>query len=131
MSSLRAQKNHKNIPAKPLIIGIFCGATSGTALLFLIAFLITKSGIIPHNFTQTLMIVLAGIAAFVGGYVSGKVSREKGMFYGMICGFVMFMLFFLGGFIVARNSVTMMTVIRFLTMVLSGSIGGIIGVNKI
>ncbi len=130
MSNLHSQKNHRNIPAKPLIIGMFCGAISCVTLLFLATFLITKSGNMPSDFTGSLMIILTGIGAFIGGYVSGKTSREKGLVYGIACGFLMFILFFLGGFIVARNSVTMLTVIRLFTMLLCGAVGGITGVNK-
>lgn len=131
MSRSHAQKNYKNIPAKPLIIGTISGGLSCAGLLLLSAFLITKSGSMPDNLTTVLMIILTGIGTFIGGYISGKISHEKGMLYGITCGFVMFVLFFLGGFMTAQNSVSMLTVIRLFTMLLTGAIGGIMGVNKI
>jgi putative membrane protein (TIGR04086 family) len=131
MSNSHAKKNYSNIPAKPLIIGTFCGVLSCAVLIFLTTFIITKSGNMPDAITAPLMIVLTGIGTFIGGYASGKTSREKGMVYGMVCGFIMFVLFFLGGFATTRNSVTLLTVIRLFTMLLAGAVGGITGVNKV
>ena len=130
MSYSRAHKNHKSIPAKPLIFGVFFGSLSCAVLLCLAAFLFAKSGNFPQNFIKPITIILAAVGAYIGGYISGKISHEKGMFYGIACGFFMFILFFIGGFIVARDGVTMVTAIRFFAMLLSGAVGGIMGVNR-
>ncbi len=117
-----------------MIKALFAGTLSGVILcailLALSAFLFTKSGSVPHTVVEPLVLILAGIGAFVGGYVSGRISSESGVLYGLVCGFLIFIVFFVCGLIAVRESVTMVTLIRCLLMLLAGSIGGIIGVNK-
>lgn len=110
--------------------GAFCGISVCVLLLIIISFLITKSSNFPHMITQPLMIIIASLGSFSGGYISARISSEKGMMYGMLCGFLMFILLFLAGLISVRESITMTTAIRLFAMLLSGAVGGIIGVNK-
>ena len=119
---------------RKIIRAIFAGTLSGVVLcgvlLAAAAFLFTKSSNIAHTVVEPLVLIFAGIGAFVGGYISSRISGEKGMMYGLTCGFLMFVLFFIGGLIAAGESITMVTLIRFLLMLLTGSVGGIVGVNK-
>lgn len=129
---LYSKNNSKSLRyiVKPLIWGVFLGASLCALLPILSALLITKSGNIPYSFMIPMMLVFAGLGAFAGGYISAFISKESGMLYGAMCGFILFSMIFTGGIIIAHESVTMITAIRALTMVLCGSIGGIIGVNK-
>ena len=115
---------------KSVMTGVFCGISICVLFLIFMAFLITKSNNFPHTIIPPLMIIIAGIGAFAGGYISARISSEKGMMCGMICAFLMFILLFIAGLISVREAITMMTVIRLLAMLLTGAIGGIIGVNK-
>ena len=127
--SKNSSNSHSSI-MKPLIWGVFLGASVCAVLPVLSAFLITKSGNVPHSFMMLMMLAFASFGAFAGGYISALISRESGMLYGAMCGFILFAMIFMGGIIIAHESVTMITLIRALSMVLCGSIGGIMGVNK-
>lgn len=114
----------------PISIGTLSGLATCSLLLISLAFIFTKSSNPPHSVVDPLTITIAGIGAFVGGYFSSRISKENGMMYGMICAFIMFLFIFISGLISVRESITMSTLIRCILMLISGAVGGIIGVNK-
>lgn len=129
------EKSHKSQTVQDVIIrSVLIGSLTGILicvfLLILCAFMFTKSNNLPYVMVQPMTIAIAGIGAFAGGYCSARVSMERGMMCGMMCGFIMFVAMFIAGLISVRESLTMITVIRFTLMLLTGAIGGIVGVNK-
>lgn len=122
--------NQLNKYIKPIALGTFLGIISCGLLLTLLAIIFTKSSSPPHYLVEPIIIILSGLSALIGGYSSAKISGKSGMAYGIICSFIMFIFIFIAGLILVREPLTMLTLIRLLSMLTCGSIGGIIGVNK-
>ena len=115
---------------KAIAIGSLCGLICCSLLLIFLAFIFTKSSNPPHTLVEPLMMVATGIGTFIGGYISSIISKEKGMLCGILCGFLMFIFIFIAGLISVRESLTILTLVRLSIMLVSGALGGIIGVNK-
>ena len=127
--STRNKNNTENF-VKSIIIGSFLGIILCIALLFLSAFVLTKSSNIPHLAVSPLVMMIAGCGAFAGGYIGARILKQNGMLCGMVCGFVMFVILFIAGLVTVRESLSLTTLIRLLLMLLTGAVGGILGVNK-
>lgn len=115
---------------KSIGIGVLCGVTVCSVLLILLAVVFTKSSSPPHNLIDPIMLICCGLGAFTGGYFSARISKEKGALYGVASGFLMFIFIFISGLISVRGSLTKLTLVRFVTMLTSGMLGGIVGVNR-
>ncbi len=116
--------------AKSVGIGVLCGVIVCSILLILLAVVFTKSSSPPHNLIDPIMLVCCGLGAFAGGYFSARLSKEKGALYGAASGFLMFIFIFISGLISVRGSLTELTLIRLAAMLISGTFGGIVGVNR-
>ena len=118
---------------KKAVISVFTGAVSGIAvsmLIILVSVVImvkTQSMVYTAVVPITVAAVLAG--SFVGGYVSARLNRSLGLLIGAVCGAVIF-LAFLGIGSMSGGSVSMVTLLRLGLDILSGAVGGVIGVNK-
>lgn len=133
MSTKSTRNNKYNNNSKILtstIIGSFAGIISCALLLIICALALTKSSGIPHLAVSPLVMIVAGMGAFIGGYVSALISKQNGMMCGLICGFIMFLILFIASLITVRTALSMNTIVRLLLMLLTGAIGGILGVNK-
>ncbi len=101
------------------------------AFLYVItALLFTKLHSLPYVVISQLSFILSAIAALIGGIISAKFSKSKGLITGTFTGFLLFVIIFVVYYIILRESFTTVSLIRALALVLSGAIGGIIGVNK-
>lgn len=118
------------IALKAILFGVAVGAAICAGFLFLFAFLFVAVKSIPQFMIQVIAIICAAIGAFVSGYISIRIYRSKGLIYGAFAGFLLFVLLTLIAFIISRDKFTYITLIRLLTMVFSGAVGGILGVNK-
>lgn len=124
----------KNVELNKNIKGIIIGSIFAMVmciLLFLItAFALTKSGYIPDQFLSTVTIILSSISCLVGGFISGRVTRKTGLLVGVATGFILFFMQLVISLIMGELSPTMLILIKAAALMLSGAIGGILGVNK-
>ncbi|MDF2961692.1 MAG: hypothetical protein K0S39_3427 [Paenibacillus sp.] len=70
-----------------------------------------------------------GVAMFVGGLVSGKRSGSKGWYHGGMLGLVYTVIVWIIGFLAYDAGLTGQTLYLLGLSFLSGSLGGMIGVN--
>ena len=109
------------------------GAVSGIAvtLLFLLlfAFVITKSRHIQYTLIAPMAIAAACIGAFVGGYITARINKSFGMLVGTICGALILMILLAVG-AASGELPGMLSLLRGALMLISGAIGGILGVNR-
>lgn len=115
---------------KAYLWGIICGSSFSAILLVLSSLAFVKIKNIPQAFIEPLVIFICALGAFIGGYVTVRISKERGMLKGMVTGFLLFVLTFIASLVFTREPLTMISVIKCLSMVLTGAIAGIIGVNK-
>ena len=116
--------------AKAILVGIIVGSIVCVILLMVCSLLFVRVKNIPEAVIGPLTIGIAAIGAFLSGYVAVRIVKIKGLIYGMLSGFLLFVILFVAGLVIARESLTMMTLIKCILSVLMGGIGGIIGVNK-
>lgn len=100
-------------------------------LLFsIVSFIVTKSGSLPEQ-TRTLITALIGSAAcFVGGLFVSLCMKEKGILYGLACAVIYAGIVCLISVTLYCNPFTAPGIVRIIAFVISGSIGGILGVNR-
>lgn len=114
---------------KTAILGAIVFIITGFAAILLFAALIffTEIGERLAPLFATLS-VATGI--FVSSYFIAKQTAKKGFLIGAIVGFTVFILTAIISFIVDDGAVTSNTLFHLVIFILSGLIGGIIGVNK-
>ncbi|MDQ5983186.1 MAG: hypothetical protein RUMPE_00184 [Eubacteriales bacterium SKADARSKE-1] len=115
---------------KSLVFGMFLGGLSSILLLVLFALVFTQIGAMPSFVIQTMAIISVSIGTFVSSYITLRIYKSKGLLYGSFAGLLMFLLFTLIGFIISRDHFTIVTLIKFISMLFMGAVGGILGVNS-
>lgn len=121
---------NSSLVLKSLTLGMICGCLISVISLVLFAFILAKSGSASASVIQILTIFSANIGSLVAGYISLRILKIKGLIYGSICGIIMFLCFAIIGFIILRAPFTIITLIKSITMLIMGAVGGILGVNK-
>lgn len=117
----------KNI-IKPLIIGFIISIV--VSFLAIIIFAVTATNIDISDDGLTVMSIISMInGAFAGGFVSAKVLKEKGLIIGAINGLLFFFIMTLISFIVSREPMSSISLIKILSFTIASMLGGIFGVN--
>ncbi len=122
--------DNKSTTIKAILLGTVIGVLLFFILIALFSFIFLKSGSLPYDFITIISLMIGSIGAFFSGYLSVRILREKGLLYGCIAGFILFFLIYIIGAIAYQEVASIKTLLRCLVMVLAGSIGGVIGVNK-
>ena len=97
-------------------------------LLFTVVFV--KMRQVPQAAAVPLTIAAASAGSFIGGYVAGRIAQQKGILYGFSSGLLLFVLLFLCGVIIVRETLAPAMFVKMGLMILFGIIGGILGVNR-
>ena len=100
-----------NKSVKAILIGGVSEIIICILLFVLTAFALTKVGYIPDGVIATVTTVLSAASCFFGGLISGRIVKKAGMLVGAASGFLLFF-------------------IQLAISLMSGTIGGIFGVNK-
>ncbi len=111
-----------------VLIGAGIGAAVCLVLLLGIAAVMVLSGI-GNTYASPLSSVAAAVGAGIGGYFAARRNKSKGLICGALVAVIMFLVFSVIGAVLG-SSITLMSLIRFVILLLSGVIGGILGVNK-
>ena len=119
-----------SISLKSILIGVLTGGVCCAGFLGIISFLICLSGKLALWILQPLSLMVISLSGFISGYITGKLTGEKGILYGLACGLGMFSMIFIGGIIVSNSEMTLFLLWKAIAIIISGCLGGIIGVNK-
>lgn len=109
---------------KAVAIGLLATAV----MLLLLSFVLSKKDF-PFSLINPLSTVALLIGSLLAGFLAAKSSKEKGMLLGGFCGFIIFVVIFVVSSMF-QFEVGAKAVLKLAVCVLSGAIGGIIGVNK-
>lgn len=120
----------KKLLAKALIIGTLFGLLFSTALTALSTVVIKTSGLLPPMVTNYIMLGVLSVGTMFGGLVSSRITKSKGLIIGAFTGIFTFVLVTVIALTKGTDNITIMTLLRFLTLTIFGSIGGILGVNR-
>lgn len=121
---------NKSTVIKAILLGTVIGVLLFFILIALFSFIFLKAGSLPYDFVTIITLIIGSIGAFFSGYFSVKILKEKGLIYGCITGFILFFVIYIIGSIAFQEVASIKTLLRCLVMVLAGSIGGVIVVNK-
>lgn len=110
--------------------------TSLVGLIIMFCAILMAAGVclacdLPESFSPTLSVVSMGIGTFFAGFLSAKKIKSSGILNGAATGGIIYLLIFFISLILSNSGFSMITVYHLLIAVLSGAIGGIIGVNSL
>ena len=113
---------------KNLLIGLAAAFGSMFGLLLIMALLMTVSDM-PSSLSGTLASVALIFGGVTGGFFVSKIQGENGILVGAILGFILFVIITIISLVIDFDRISTNTLIHFIITVLSGALGGIIGVN--
>ncbi|MGN1457599.1 MAG: TIGR04086 family membrane protein [Acutalibacteraceae bacterium] len=116
--------------AKAVAVGTVVGLVICMLILLVITFMLVKIQKFPETAVVPVAIFTACIGAFVGGYFSARVKKSNGLLMGAVCALVMFVVLLLVGIAFAGDIFGVVSLLRMGVMIISGAIGGVLGVNK-
>lgn len=99
-------------------------------LLALISLAVAKSGSLPRGILPIITTAAACIAVFLGGFFSSLSAREKGILFGILSGLLFALCAALVSVFLYQNDFTIGSAGKLAALLISGSIGGILGVNR-
>lgn len=115
------------IIGKVLSLMLFCFIT--VLLFFLIAaFVITKTDF-SYEMLATITTILLSAAAFLDSFVVSRFIKENGLVIGAIIGTIIFVFVLIASLSLGQFRLSSMLFTKLAAIVISGVIGGIIGVN--
>ncbi len=119
-----------NLVEKMVIYGlsVLVGAFFTIISIFIMA-MISLYIDIPENYSGLFAGISLGVGNFVSGYLSSKKIRSGGILNGSICAVILYVIVVIVSLFVSENGFTHNTLYHFLITLISGMIGGIIGVN--
>ncbi len=103
------------------------GLLATTVVLLLFSFLMCKKDV-PFVLLNPFSAGLLMLGSFISGYLAARRIRERGMMIGALCGLIIFLLLLLASFM-SKFDVGLAALIKLAIALVSGAIGGIIGVN--
>ncbi len=116
--------------SKPVVylISVLVGFLVTFAVMLIFA-AITVAADLPDGFSVPFASVSAAAGAFVSAFIASKRLRQNGLLNGLITGGAMFLIIALVALISSRGGVTLNTLFNFVILVLSGLIGGVVGLS--
>lgn len=109
-------------------------ASAGGIAVMLILMLLFAAALssfpLPLSVFSPAGLIIGSLGSMAAGFLCSLMSREKGFFFGILCGALLFVILLLIALLVWQQKLGTYTLIKFFTMLLSGAIGGILGVNR-
>ncbi len=122
--------SEKNKIFKSMAFGFCTCMLTSVILMCLFAIIIMKSGLLSPELTDYAMLGLLSLSCLFGGFVSAKINKNNGLLCGAATAFLVFAVTTIAGLSQFSETVTLLTLLRFIFTLLCGSIGGILGVNQ-
>ncbi len=109
------------------------GAVAGIILTLLFtllgAFAMVKMETVMYPAVMPLAVAAVCLGSFGGGYLTARLHQSMGMAVGALCAVAVFVIF-LGLGAVFGSQLGVVSLLRAVPAVISGAIGGILGVNR-
>lgn len=99
-------------------------------LLMVISLILEKTRTIPRSVLPVLTTVTGCGAVFLGAFFSSVYAKERGALFGILSGLVYAFCIALVSALAFQNEFTISSAGKSAAFLLSGSIGGILGVNR-
>ena len=130
MRKEKSQQITIKIMARSVIFGGFFGGVMLILMLFLSSFFVLKMKSLSQTAVFAAAIISSCISAFLAGFLASRILKARGIIVGALSALLLFIIVLLTGTIISSDSINLDTLMRFAAMLLSGSFGGILGVNR-
>jgi len=114
---------------KSEIFGIISGIVLTLIFTLFGAAVMVKMQKFTYNMTMIFAVAALCIGAFGGGYIAARINKSMGMAAGAVCGVAVFVILWAAGALMGTQ-IGIVTLIRGIAAVISGALGGVLGVNK-
>ena len=130
MRKEKSQQITIKIMARAAIFGGLFGGVMLILMLFLSSFFVLKMKSLSQTAVFAAAIISSCISAFLAGFLASRILKARGIIVGALSALLLFIIVLLTGTIISSDSINLDTLMRFAAMLLSGSFGGILGVNR-
>lgn len=121
----------KKLLAKAVLFSSVCGILILVILMCLLAAVMMSSGVISADILDYCTVGMVGVATLMSGIISSRITGSAGLAVGSLTGFFIFLVITSIALIFnGEPIITILTLLKLMSSVLGGGIGGIIGVNK-
>ena len=109
-------------------------ATAGGIVTMFVLMLLFAAALssfpLPLSVFSPAGLIIGSLGSMAAGFFCSLMSREKGFSFGILCGALLFAILLTVALLVWQQKLGTYTLVKFFTMLLSGAIGGILGVNS-
>jgi len=115
-----------------IIKAIGFGLATGVALVLLLTIifsLIMLKQDIPLFAINPIITVILIFSTFAAAFITSKIIRNKGYLFGLIIAFALYLVVLLFSAVMFSEGITIASIFKLLTMLISGAIGGIFASN--
>ena len=109
---------------KAVTVGLF----ALTVMLLLFSFVLTKVDV-PFSLLNPVSMIMIALSCILAGYIAARSIRKRGFLIGAVCGIMIDIILILVSFFFS-DCFDLQVLIKLIVSILSGSIGGILGVNQ-
>lgn len=121
-------ENGSNI--KKLLLGSVISIVITLIGLLIYSCLLTYTGIF-ENTIPTVTIIISAVSILIGSLIAMSKTKKNGIINGALVAIIYFLVIYLLSSIIERNfSLNFRSIIMITLCIITGAIGGIIGVNK-
>ena len=124
--------NSRNDDSAAIFIKMLKAVTAGlfalTLMLLLFSFILTKFDV-PFSLLNPISMIMISLSCILSGYLASRSVRKRGFAIGAACGVIIDIILILVSFFFS-DYFDLQAVLKFIVSVLSGSIGGVLGVNQ-
>lgn len=111
-----------------IIIGAVSSVVVIAVLMCILSGILTATSLPPIEYLQYIMLIIIGIAVFLGGYIAARINKSKGLYLGIINGSIIYIALISSGFCMSK-AISLITILKLIVCVLCSVLGGIKGVN--
>ena len=122
--------NSKMKILQSVIIGMIVGILLCSLMIFLLSFILVKSGQLPMNTVYIALQVIGALSAFAGSYVAVRIYKEYGMLLGLLTSFFIYLIVLAVGLSTCSEPLSMLSLTKLIAMLCAGAVGGILSVNR-
>ena len=116
-------------PIKLILIGTAIAIAVTLVLMCIICIVMQFTSALPYPLLPYILLIADAGGVFCGAYFIGAINKSSGLMLGVLCAIIMFVLLLIAG-LSTGETVSILTLIKPIVMIVSGMIGGILGVNK-
>lgn len=105
---------------------VFLGIIISTVIITLLNYF----GILNGSLLNIILISIIIISLFIGGYLTGKKASRKGYLEGVKFGSIIILLVILLNLIIFKNKFNLISILFYLSLLISSVLGSMIGISR-